>query len=115
MAPPCLAAAALCAYLCVHLGNWRDLRYHGDWMLRPIASNEIAWLVRLLVNISRAFNSALGLTGVPTPPGDEPPETVVQVCINSMVLTTRRACNARMRCCSTLGGMLLQGCGRGLC
>jgi hypothetical protein len=66
-------ALRLCA------GCWRDLRYHGDWMLRPIASNEVAFLVRLLVGISRAVNSRLGLTGVPIPPGEEPPETVTQV------------------------------------
>lgn len=48
-------------------------------MLRPIATNEIAWLVRLLVAISRSINSTLGLTGVATPQGDEPPETVLQV------------------------------------
>eukprot|EP00882_Tetradesmus_deserticola_P025657 GHRQ01028202.1.p2 GENE.GHRQ01028202.1~~GHRQ01028202.1.p2 ORF type:complete len:152 (+),score=68.35 GHRQ01028202.1:152-607(+) len=61
-------------------GCWRGLRYQGDWMLRPIASNEVAPLVRLLVGVSRAVNSSLGLTGVPAPPGEGPPETVTQVC-----------------------------------
>jgi hypothetical protein len=61
------------------------VRYHGDWMLRPIASNEVAPLVRLLVGISRAVNSSLGLTGVPTGPGEEPPETVTQVRVRVML------------------------------
>jgi hypothetical protein len=39
----------------------------------------VAPLVRLLVGVSRAVNSSLGLTGVPIPPGEEPPETVTQV------------------------------------
>ncbi|KAF6262749.1 hypothetical protein COO60DRAFT_1699160 [Scenedesmus sp. NREL 46B-D3] len=59
-------------------GCWRDVRYQGDWMLRPIASNEVAPLVRLLVGVSRAVNSTLGLTGVPAAPGEGPPETVTQ-------------------------------------
>jgi hypothetical protein len=60
------------------LGDWRQLRYKGDWMLRPIASNEIPWLVRLLVRINRAVNGALGLDGEPHPNVEEP-ETVLQV------------------------------------
>ena len=60
-------------------GDWRELRYHGDWMLRPIASNEVAPLVRVLVRISCAVNSVLQLSRTPTPPGEEPPETVRQV------------------------------------
>ncbi|KIZ00357.1 hypothetical protein MNEG_7603 [Monoraphidium neglectum] len=46
-------------------GHWQDLRYRGDWMLRPIASNEVGWLARLLVSISRSINSACALDGVP--------------------------------------------------
>ena len=48
-------------------------------MLRPITSNEIPWLVRLLVRISQAVNGALGLDGIPQTNFDEP-ESVVQVC-----------------------------------
>ncbi|WIA17648.1 hypothetical protein OEZ85_014453 [Tetradesmus obliquus] len=59
-------------------GCWRELRYHGDWMLRPIASNEVAPLVRLLVAVSARLNAALALTGVPSGPQEEPPETVTQ-------------------------------------
>ena len=62
-------------------GCWRELRYHGDWMLRPIASNEVAPLVRLLVAVSARLNAALGLTGVPSGQQEEPPETVTQVCV----------------------------------
>eukprot|EP00879_Flechtneria_rotunda_P023522 GHRR01024884.1.p1 GENE.GHRR01024884.1~~GHRR01024884.1.p1 ORF type:complete len:956 (+),score=357.62 GHRR01024884.1:92-2959(+) len=60
-------------------GSWRDVMYHGDWMLRPIASNEIAPLVRLLVCLSQAVNGSLGLQGILQTPGDEPPETMAQV------------------------------------
>ncbi|GBF95518.1 hypothetical protein Rsub_07868 [Raphidocelis subcapitata] len=49
-------------------GHWQQVRYQGDWMLRPIASNEIGWLARALVSLSRAANAALGLDGVPLPP-----------------------------------------------
>jgi len=62
-------------------------------MLRPIATNEIGWLARILVSFSRALNSYLGLDGIPlTPPQRganagapaaaqqqyEPPETLLQ-------------------------------------
>eukprot|EP00878_Enallax_costatus_P046625 GHUV01056863.1.p1 GENE.GHUV01056863.1~~GHUV01056863.1.p1 ORF type:complete len:446 (+),score=107.20 GHUV01056863.1:330-1667(+) len=70
-------------------GNWRDVRYHGDWMMRPIASNEIAWLVRLFVGISRAVNTRLGLTGTPTPPRDEPAPTVTEVHTVSILVMFR--------------------------
>ncbi|KAK9815560.1 hypothetical protein WJX72_005838 [[Myrmecia] bisecta] len=42
-------------------GVWRDVQYKGDWMRRPIASNEIGWLVRLLVLLSDWINRAIGL------------------------------------------------------
>jgi hypothetical protein len=54
--------------------------YQGDSMLRPIASYEVAWLARLLVGLSTAFNNTLGLSATPAPPSEEPPETIVQVC-----------------------------------
>jgi hypothetical protein len=79
-----------CAPTHAAAGCWRDLRYQGDWMLRPIASNEVAPLVRLLVGVSRAVNSSLGLTGVPTPPGEEPPETVTQVRLLLLLMVCRR-------------------------
>ena len=68
--------------------SWRDVRYRGDPMLRPIASFEIALLVRLLVALSGRINAALGLSG-PRPQqeqqqggggdGEEPPEHRLQV------------------------------------
>jgi hypothetical protein len=48
-------------------------------MLRPIASNELAWLVRLLVAFCRAFNDTLGLTPVPPPTPTDPPATILEV------------------------------------
>lgn len=60
-------------------GSWRTVGYHGDSMLRPIASYEVAWLARLLVGLSSAFNNTLGLSATPQPPTEEPPETIVQV------------------------------------
>ena len=43
-------------------GTWRDVVYKGDRMRRPIASNEVAWLVRLLLAASDAVNARLGLS-----------------------------------------------------
>lgn len=59
-------------------GSWRAVGYQGDSMLRPIASYEVAWLARLLVGLSTAFNNTLGLSATPAPPSEEPPETIVQ-------------------------------------
>jgi hypothetical protein len=59
-------------------GDWRRLAYKGDPLLRPIASNEVAPLARLLVGASTAVNTALGLDGVPHPQ-QEPAETLLQV------------------------------------
>jgi hypothetical protein len=60
-------------------GNWREVKYRGDPMLRPIASYEVSWLVRFLVRLSQAINATLGLTAEPQPPPAEPPETILQV------------------------------------
>ena len=60
-------------------GNWREIKYRGDPMLRPIASYELSWLVRFLVRLSQAINATLGLTAEPQPPPAEPPETILQV------------------------------------
>ncbi len=43
------------------LGNPLALGYRGPNLRRPIASNEIMWLARLLVRASDAANAALGL------------------------------------------------------
>lgn len=58
-------------------GTWRDVAYKGDWMRRPIASNEVAWLVRLLLPASDALNRTLGLGAPltedePAPPASQP-------------------------------------------
>ena len=59
-------------------GQWADVRYRGDWMRRPIASNELAVLVRTLLWISDALNRSLGLDG-PPPEGGPSPPSIVQV------------------------------------
>lgn len=48
------------------LGNPLALGYSGPPLRRPIASNEVMWLARLLVRVSDAADSALGLDQPPT-------------------------------------------------
>ncbi|KAI3468980.1 hypothetical protein Pfo_025643 [Paulownia fortunei] len=38
-----------------------EIKYKGDWMKRPVSSDEIAWLASFLVNISGWLNEKLGL------------------------------------------------------
>lgn len=38
-----------------------DVKYKGDWMRRPISSDEIAWLAKVLVWLSDWLNGNLGL------------------------------------------------------
>lgn len=38
-----------------------DVKYKGDWMRRPISSDEIAWLAKVLVWLSDWMNENLGL------------------------------------------------------
>uniref|UniRef100_A0A5B7AYY4 Putative sphingomyelin phosphodiesterase 4 n=1 Tax=Davidia involucrata TaxID=16924 RepID=A0A5B7AYY4_DAVIN len=38
-----------------------DVKYKGDWMKRPICSDEVAWLAKLLVTLSAWLNDSLGL------------------------------------------------------
>lgn len=54
-------------------GNWRDVQYRGDWLKRPIASNEVATLVRPLVWVSERLNLAIGLTGPLSPEEEQEP------------------------------------------
>ncbi|KAI5055602.1 hypothetical protein GOP47_0029123 [Adiantum capillus-veneris] len=42
--------------------TWKDVKYKGDWMRRPIESTEFAWLVRLLVQFSDTINKKLDLS-----------------------------------------------------
>ena len=60
-------------------GHWSQLRFHGDEMLRPAASNEIAWLAVVLVRLSMWINRAVGLDR----PADEDaqPDNVFQVTV----------------------------------
>lgn len=41
--------------------TWAEIKYKGDWMRRPISESEVAWLARLLVQISNWLNQILGL------------------------------------------------------
>ena len=58
--------------------SWRDVRYKGDTLTRPIASFELGFLVRLLVALSMRLNAWLALDR-PRAPGEEPPEKRMQV------------------------------------
>ena len=57
--------------------TWRDVRFKGDSLERPVTSYEIAPLVRLAVAISQRINAALGLDQV-WDEGEEPPENRIQ-------------------------------------
>lgn len=57
----------MCAQGALRLGRWQDLQYKGDWMRRPISSNEIGWLVRLLLLLSDLGNRWLYLQGSEPP------------------------------------------------
>ncbi|XP_078448123.1 sphingomyelin phosphodiesterase isoform X2 [Wolffia australiana] len=46
--------------------KWAEVKYKGDWMRRPISEGEVAWLARLLINISARLNEWLGLDPVAT-------------------------------------------------
>ena len=60
-----------------------DVHYKGDWMRRPVGSNEIGLLVRLLLLLSDRINHALYLDGRELPPADD-----------SSTLRVRPACSA---------------------
>ncbi|VVB08245.1 unnamed protein product [Arabis nemorensis] len=38
-----------------------SVKYKGDWMTRPISEDEVAWMAKLLINISIWLNDRLGL------------------------------------------------------
>ena len=59
-------------------GGWQDLHYKGDWMRRPIGSNEIGWLVRLLLHLSDLLNRALYLQGTDPPVPEHPSMPLVR-------------------------------------
>lgn len=58
--------------------TWRDVRYRGDPLTRPIASFEVGFLVRLLVALSLRLNAWLALDR-PWTPEEDPPENKAQV------------------------------------
>ncbi|CAH8277954.1 unnamed protein product [Arabidopsis lyrata] len=37
------------------------VKYKGDWMTRPVSEDEVAWMAKLLINISIWLNERLGL------------------------------------------------------
>ncbi|KAK9102928.1 hypothetical protein Sjap_020182 [Stephania japonica] len=43
-----------------------EVKYKGDWMRRPISNDEVAWLTRLLVQLSDWLNRILGLSQGPS-------------------------------------------------
>ncbi|KAL3499624.1 hypothetical protein ACH5RR_038717 [Cinchona calisaya] len=53
-------------------GNYmvHDVKYKGEWMKRPISDDEIAWLAKLLVDISTWLNECLGLNQLNSSQGD---------------------------------------------
>lgn len=56
-----------------------NIKYKGDWMTRPASDDEIAWLARLLVQLSGFLNEALGLNHVETSEESRPKCAFVMV------------------------------------
>lgn len=73
----------------LRLGRWQDLQYKGDWMRRPISSNEIGWLVRLLLLLSDLGNRWLYLQG------SEPPAPAAPSFPLAMLLSAHAAVRVR--------------------
>ncbi|KAK9814998.1 hypothetical protein WJX73_004353 [Symbiochloris irregularis] len=71
-------------------GTWQDLRYKGDWMRRPISSNEIGWLVRLLLRVSDLLNHKLYLDGRHVPEQNSPGPLMVGLLMVHGMVTSRR-------------------------
>ncbi len=70
----------------LRLGQLSEVQYKGDSMQRPIASNEIGWLVRILVWLSVSLNQSLQLGSASTGTADEPEflvssDTLTRSCI----------------------------------
>jgi hypothetical protein len=60
-------------------GTWSSVHYKGDWLQRPITSNEIPLLARALVWLSLRLNHALGLDVTwKGEEAEEPAENVLQ-------------------------------------
>ena len=62
------------------LASLSEVRYKGDDLQRPIASNEIGWLVRLLVWLSLSLNQAFQLGPAATGSPDAPELLVSSPC-----------------------------------
>lgn len=75
--------------------TWRDVRYRGDPLLRPIASFEIGLLVRLLVALSLRLNAALGLAGSGSGGGEAGGQDEGEELVETR-LQVRRALQARV-------------------
>ena len=75
-------------------GRWEDLHYKGDWMRRPISSNEIGWLVRLLLRLSSLLNHLLYLDGQQPPAPSNPNFAVVRgtMCVCFLVIEEQFDC-----------------------
>lgn len=74
--------------------TWKDVKYKGDPMFRPIASFEIGFLVRFLVFCSSRINHILKLDQGPPAPGELPPENRFQ---EGIVWLRRREFRINMR------------------
>ncbi len=100
------------------VGRWQEVRYKGDWIRRPVASNEVGLLVRVLVKVSDRVNRTLGLDQQ-AGQEEEEPETVVQ---QGMLWARRKQWRVNLRplaevqmlgwlgVCVTLAYMVLSAC-----
>lgn len=53
-----------------------DIRHQGDWMTCPVSNDEIAWLAKLLMQLSDWLNEAIGLDQAKTDEDSSKPSYV---------------------------------------
>lgn len=75
---------AILRHQCLPRSSWKDVCFKGDELMRPVASFEIAALVRVLVAVSQWVNKAIGLEADSSGESPTEPETRLQEIVFAM-------------------------------